>query len=135
MNFLINQLVLALWNYVNSKIDAYRILKHKKIAHGINFGAYCVIVGLLIWLGQYNLKSSILFGCSAFLNRQFSFDIPLNLRRGLPWYYQSKANPPKALMDRIERSLFGVDYDGKKIVVWYGILYFMTIVFKYAGNG
>lgn len=130
MSFLINQLVLAFWNYINSRIDAYRILKNKTIAHGINFGAYCVSIGVLVYLGRYELKTIILFCCSAFLNRQLSFDIPLNLRRGLPWYYQSIANPPKSLMDRIERKLFGVDYDGKKIVMWYSIFYAMTIIIK-----
>jgi hypothetical protein len=130
MSFLLNQLSLAFWNLINSRVDAYRILKNKTIAHGINFGVYGVIVGVLVYLGRYELKTVILFCCSAFLNRQLSFDIPLNLRRGLPWYYQSIANPPKSLMDRVERKLFGVDYDGKKIVMWYSIFYAVTIIIK-----
>lgn len=131
MTYLIDQLVLIGWNVINSRVDAYRILRHKTIAHGINLVAYAIIVGVLIWLGRFGLKEAILFGVSAFFNRQLSFDIPLNLRRGLPWYYQSMDNPPKALMDRIERKLFGMDYDGKKIVFWYSAYYFMTFVFKY----
>ena len=132
MNYIINQLILAFWNYINSRIDAYRILKNKTIAHGINFGAYVLIVGALIYLGRYDWDTAVLFGFSAFFNRQLSFDIPLNLRRGLPWYYQSTANPPKALLDRIERKMFGMDYDGKKIAFWYAAYYVMTFVFKFA---
>jgi hypothetical protein len=128
MNFVLNQLSLAFFNLVNSRIDAYRILRHKTIAHGINFGAYAVFTTLVIWVADYNLKRAIWFGASAFINRQLSFDIPLNLRRGLPWYYQSSANPPKAIWDRIERWFFGIDYDGKKIVMWYSIFYVFTLI-------
>lgn len=128
MDFILNQIALAFFNLVNSRIDAYRILKHKHIAHGINFGAYALFAGLIIWIADYNVKKAVLFLCSAFFNRQLSFDIPLNLRRGLPWFYQSTANPPKSITDRIERWLFGIDYDGKKIVLWYSIFYIFTIL-------
>lgn len=131
MTYIIDQVVLIGWNVINSRVDAYRILRHKAIAHGINFVAYAIIVGVLIWLGRFELKDAILFGTSAFFNRQLSFDISLNLRRGLPWYYQSVAQPPKSLMDRIERKLFGMDYDGKKIVLWYSMFYFIIFIFKY----
>jgi hypothetical protein len=128
MTFILNQLVLAAWNVINSRIDAYRILKQKYIAHGVNFAAYAVATGLVVWVAGYDWKTIILFCISAFANRQLSFDIPLNLRRGLPWYYQSAANPPKALMDKIERKLFGMDYDGKKIVMYYSILFIWSII-------
>lgn len=134
MNYLLGQISITVFNLINSRIDAYRILRHKSIAHAINFIAYAIVVGVVIWVAHFKLEEAILFGSSAFFNRQLSFDIPLNLRRGLPWYYQSMANPPKALLDKIERKLFGVDYDGKKIVFWYSAFYFMTFVFKYAGN-
>lgn len=128
MNFLLNQLALAFFNLVNSRIDAYRILRNKTIAHGINFGAYAVFTGLVIWIADYSLPNDVLFGISAFLNRQLSFDIPLNLRRGLDWFYQSTANPPKAWWDKVERRLFGIDYDGKKIVFWYSALFLFTLI-------
>lgn len=131
MSWMLNQLALAIWNVINSRVDAYRILKNKSIAHGVNFGAYVLITGVLIWIGRYDVKNAILFGCSAFLNRQLSFDVPLNLRRGLPWYYQSIANPPKALLDRIERKLFGIEYNGKYIVMYYSVFYVLTILLKY----
>lgn len=132
MNFLINQIVLAFWNLVNSRIDAYRILKHKGIAHGINFGAYVLLVGILCWLGRYDVKTIILFSVSAFLNRQFSFDIPLNKRRGLHWYYQSTAQPPNSYLDRIERFIFGSHpLVGIKIAITYWIIYGNVIAFYF----
>lgn len=129
MTFLINQFILAFFNYVNSRIDAYRILKHKTIAHAINFIAYAVVVGIVIWLFKMNWPNGILFCFSAFFNRQISFDVPLNLRRGLPYYYQSTANPPKAILDKIERVIFS-DNNGKKILLFYSIMWCITIWIK-----
>lgn len=127
MTFVLNQLILAFYNFINSRIDAYRILDNKEIAHGINLGAYAVVTGLLVWLFKMNLPEAILFCMSAFFNRQLSFDIPLNLRRGLMWYYQSTANPPKALWDRVERWVFGFQYNGKNIVLFYSTMWCVTI--------
>lgn len=105
--FLIGQLLLAIFNVANSRIDAYRIMKDKDIAHALNFTAYLVFTIVLCIIFGFRLYPIILFMLSAFFNRQFSFDIPLNLRRGLAWNYQSTANPPKAILDRIERAIFG----------------------------
>lgn len=131
MSFLLNQIWLATWNIINSRIDAYRIIKSKTIAHAINFGAYALFVGVLCLVAKFEIKTIALFCVSAFANRQISFDIPLNIRRGLPWFYQSTANPPNAWWDRVERKLFGVDYDGKKIVMWYSILFVFTLVLEF----
>lgn len=128
MSFLLNQIALAFWNLINSRIDAYRILKHKGIAHGINLVVYAVAVGVVCWIAKYGVKEIVLCGVSAFFNRQLSFDIPLNKRRKLPWYYQSTANPPAAWWDKVERKVFGVDYDGKKIVVWYSFLFVLSVI-------
>jgi hypothetical protein len=132
MSFIVNQFVLGCWNLFNSELDAYRILKNKTIAHGVNFVLYGGLVGLLIWEGQYDFKTIVLFCLSAFFNRQFSFDIPLNFRRHLKWYYQSTATPPKAILDRIERFLFG-DHPlvGIKIAIVYGVLYGNIIAFYF----
>jgi hypothetical protein len=126
MTFVINQFILAFCNLINSRIDAYRILRNKTIAHGINFGVYAVIVAALIVVFKMNWPNSILFCFSAFFNRQLSFDIPLNLRRHLEWYHQSTANPPAAWWDRVERVLFP-DNDGKKIVLFYSIMWCVTV--------
>jgi hypothetical protein len=131
MTFALNELILAFWNIINSRIDAHRILKNKTIAHGINFSAYSIITGLLVWLFKMNLPHSIVFCLSSFFNRQITFDIPLNLRRGLPWDYQSIANPPKALMDRIERFIFRYSYNGKEIAEFYSLMWAVTILFNY----
>lgn len=107
IEFLMGQLFLSIFNITNAYIDAYRILKDKNIAHAINFTAYFVFAIIVSIVLGFRLYPIVIFLCSAFFNRQFSFDIPLNLRRGLAWNYQSTANPPKALLDRIERSIFG----------------------------
>lgn len=129
MAFLLNQLALAFFNLVNSRIDAYRILKHKAIAHGINFGAYAAFTALVIWISDMDLPNMVLFAISAFMNRQLSFDIPLNLRRNLPWFYQSTATPPKAVLDRIENAIFGKGM-GKEIAMFYSFMWVVTILIK-----
>lgn len=129
MSFILNQLALAFFNFVNSRIDAYRILKQKHIAHAINFTAYTLFTGLVIWIADYNLPNGVLFCFSAFFGRQIVFDPALNLRRKLSFFYQSTANPPRALMDKIERLLLPHN-DGKKIFYFYLIMWFVTIGIK-----
>lgn len=125
IELLVGQLFLALFNVANSYIDAYRILDNKTIAHGLNFGVYLVatvVIAYLLGIPFYFIWKwlpygpGMLFMLSAFFNRQFSFDIPLNLRRGLAWDYQSQDDPPKSITDRIERDIFGIGENvGKKI--------------------
>lgn len=128
ITYLINQAALASFNFINSRIDAYRIMRNKRIAHGINFALYGVFVGVLCWLARYDIGDIIVFCVSAFTNRQFSFDIPLNLRRGLPWDYVSKANPPKSILDRIEIRFFG--YNGRAPFVMYGVIWIACLIIK-----
>jgi hypothetical protein len=122
LSFLLNNIALAGFNLVNSRIDAHRILRYKNIYHGINLGAYLTLTGFLIWCQHPESGSEIAeavnFLFSAFFNRQLSFDIPLNLRRGLKWDYQSTDPKPKAIMDRAERWLFG-NLEGKYIAAIY----------------
>lgn len=117
------------FNAVNSQLDAYRILKHKKIAHGINFGAYLILVGVTIYLYQMNPARSIVFSIGALCNRQITFDIPLNLRRKLKWFHVSTAKPPKAILDRIE--IWAVGYNGKLLVLIYSIGWILSLLIFY----
>lgn len=126
--YLINQVALAMFNYINSRVDAYRIMRNKNIAHGINFGAYCILVAVLCLLFRYGIWDIIIFGVSAFANRQFSFDIPLNLRRGLKFDYVSLAKPPKAFLDSIEIRLFGIN--GRAPLVMYGAVWAVCLIVK-----
>ena len=128
ISYLINQLALAGFNLINSRIDAYRIMRNKTIAHGINFGAYAIFVGLLCWLGRYDIWDIQLLAISAYTNRQFPFDIPLNLRRWLEWDYVSKANPPKSITDRFEIWLFG--YNGRAPFLLYGTVWGICLMIK-----
>lgn len=128
MNFLYCHIILAAFNVINSRLDAYRILKNKPIAHGINLGAYCVLIGVVCWLFKLPVGDIVLLIISGFCQRQFTFDIPLNLRRGLKWDYVSLAKPPRALMDRIEIALFG--YNGRAPFVMYGVGIIICVVVK-----
>jgi hypothetical protein len=122
------QLALAVFNLTNVQIDAYRILRNKTIAHGINFGAYAVFCALLCWLARWDVWQIVLFCVSAFCNRQFTFDIPLNIRRGLKWDYVSLAKPPKAILDKIEIRLFG--YSGRAPLFVYGSVWVICLIIK-----
>lgn len=128
LNYLINQLALAGFNLINSRVDAYRILRNKTIAHGINFAAYGLFVGVLCWVGRYDIWDILLLSISAYTNRQFTFDISLNKRRGLPWDYVSKANPPKSITDRFEIWLFG--YNGRAPFLLYGVIWGICSIIK-----
>lgn len=126
--YLFIQFLLVGFNLVNVRHDAYRILNHKNIGHAVNFCAYAAVVALLCWLFRAGWVS-ILVAAAAFFNRQLAFDIPLNLRRGLPWYYQSVANPPNAVMDRIERVIFG-NLSGKWIAAFYAAGWVACLIIK-----
>lgn len=117
------------FNLVNSRVDAYRILRDKSIAHGLNFGVYLALAITCVWLFHMNPSRSVVYFLSAFFCRQITFDIPLNWRRGLKWDYVSLDRPPRALMDRIEIRLFG--YNGRLPVLVYSIgwLVFTTLYF------
>lgn len=136
ITYLINQGALAGFNLINSRIDAYRILRNKTIAHGINLSAYavfglvlyCITVKPAMTLAGFPYLDLVVFSISAFTNRQFSFDIPLNLRRKLDWDYVSRANPPKSILDRIEIRLFG--YNGRAPFVIYGCVWPACLIAK-----
>jgi hypothetical protein len=136
ITYLINQAALAGFNFINSRVDAYRITRHKTIAHGINFGAYVLFALVLYYLTVKPVMTWIKFPyadlsvylVSTFTNRQFSFDIPLNLRRGLKWDYVSTANPPKSILDRIEIRLFG--RNGRAPFLVYGVAWLVCIIIK-----
>lgn len=130
ITYLINQAILVAFNLANVKIDAFRITKHKVIAHGINLAAYGLFCALLVWLFKMNWPNIILFCFAAFTNRQLSFDIPLNLKRGKDWFYQSTAETPAAFWDRIERKLFGTA-NGKKIAAIYAGIWFLCLIIKW----
>lgn len=117
------------FNMVNVWIDAYRILKNKRIAHGLNFGAYISLGLVCIWFFHLGLWQAVVYLLSAFFSRQITFDIPLNFVRGKDWDYVSLDKPPKALMDRIEVRIFG--YNGAAPTIIYALLWVVTIIIYY----
>lgn len=135
MSPLINQAILIVFNLVNVYLDAYKIKRAlkknipKSVRHGINFAAYAVCVGLVVWLRHLPLWEAVVFAVSAFFNRQITFDIPLNWRRGLKWNYVSLDKPPKPILDRIEIRIFG--YNGSAPVLVYGICWIATFIIQF----
>jgi hypothetical protein len=136
ITYIINTLCLSGFNLINSRVDAYRILKNKTIAHGINFVAYGLFSVILYlktvkpsftWC-DFPWFDLFAYLVMAFCNRQDTFDIPLNLRRGLKWYYVSLDRPPKAWLDRQEVRIFG--YNGKLPVLIYSIIWAVCIIVK-----
>lgn len=136
ITWIINQVALAVFNYINSRVDAYRILRNKTIAHAVNFSAYGVFSLILYyftvkpqlnWSG-FPYADFVVFCFSAFTNRQGSFDVPLNLRRGLKWDHVSTAKPPAAWLDRQEIALFG--YNGRAPLLMYGVIWVACLVVK-----
>jgi len=124
------QLFFILFNVANAFLDAYKIRElNKTIRHGINLAAYIAYVGVVIWIFDLSTWGAVLAALSAFFNRQIFFDIPLNWRRGLKWDYVSLDKPPKALMDKIEVSIFG--YNGRLPVLIYSIGLVVTVVIQY----
>jgi hypothetical protein len=126
--YLINHAALVGFNLINSRIDAYRIMRNKTIAHGINFGVYTLFCALLCWLARWNAGVITFFCVSAFCNRNITFDIPLSLRRELKWDHVSTAKPPKAILDRIEIRLFG--YNGRAPLVMYAAIWLVCLIIK-----
>jgi len=108
------------FNLINSFIDAYKIkVLNKNIRHFINFGAYAIIAIICVWYFKMGTLKAGIYLMSLFFNRQITFDIPLNLRRGKKWDYVSTAKPPEATMDKIEVWLWG--YNGRLPVLIYSL--------------
>lgn len=127
---IITILLQILFNLVNSRVDAYRILKNKTIAHGINFGCYGVLVVAECWYFNFSWLLIIAVCVEAFLNRQNWFDIPLNLRRRktdntITWDHMSKAKPPAAWWDRQEYKIFGSN--GRAMAITYIVLWLVSL--------
>ena len=126
--YLIAHVFLVVFNVLNAWNDATRIKRNKRIYHGINFGAFALYCAFLCWAAQWNLEVIALFLVSAFCNRQLSFDIPLNLMRGLKWDYVSLAKPPKSITDRVEIWAFG--YNGRAPVIVYAAIWLVCLIVK-----
>lgn len=124
----------VIFNITNAHFDAYLIFKHKTVAHWVNFGTYAIIIGIQVYLGHFVWWYIIIFCLSALFNRQISFDIPLNIRRGktdasITWDYVSKAERPAAWWDRMEIAVFG--RNGRKIAIAYMILWGLSLTALY----
>jgi hypothetical protein len=122
---MILDLFLALYNLLNAWHDAERIKKDKPVYHGINGLIYCLLVAGCWWFSDQDPLSVL----RQLMLRQLSFDIPLNLMRGLKWSYDTPAEKPGAITDRVERFLFrGVSWLDE---FSYSIIYIILIIHEY----
>lgn len=135
ITWILNQLILAAYNRLNVYVDAYKIKlaikenRAKAIKHGINGACYLAFIALLSYLFHMSVWGIVVFSISGFCNRQFSFGIPLNLRRGLKWDYVTTAKKPWAITDRIQIWLFG--RDGRKPFLLYGTIWIICLLIKW----
>lgn len=130
-------LIQSAFNILNAYFDAYRILKNKTIAHWINFGFYGIVYGVEVWQFHYSIPQAILLAFMALINRQLTFDIPLNLRRRIhdktiTWDYVSKAERPAAWWDRLEIKVFG--RNGKLHVIFYTVAFVILTIISFYVN-
>jgi len=59
-------------------------------------------------------------------NRLLVFNIFLSLFRGLDWDYVTPENPPKSIIDRIAKMVFGMN--GKLMYGVYSIVFIVLII-------
>lgn len=81
-------------------LHANMIKKGNRIKHGIWGGAYLIAAGLVSYFG----KSWELAACLLVL-RKWSFDLSLNVFRGLPMFYVSAK--PASIIDKAHNAIFG----------------------------
>lgn len=122
----ISILVLVLFNIGNAYLDAKRIGSGKTVKHWLNGLLYAILAGAGMYFigGQWWYLS--VFALQAFFSRQVTFDIPLNIWRGLKWDYVSLEEKPHSFLDRIEISIFG--RNGEYISLAYIMLWVSTLV-------
>jgi len=111
-------------NVVLAFMDAHKIIKGKWINHGINAAIYVAMVAIPFFIfHNYFLIGALL------VNRLIVFNISLSLFRGLIWDYITPENPPKAISDRIAKSIFGMN--GKKMYITYSIIFVVLTVLTF----
>lgn len=107
------------FNLLNARRDSQRIKKDLPINHPLNGAAYVLLLSFLCWLLHLHWYDVV----RGLLLRQLTFDIPLNLMRGLSWSYDSE--DPQAVADRLEKGLFkGVPYADE---VFYFLIYILFL--------
>jgi len=126
VSLLFDDIILNGFNVANAFIDAYKIKPlNKTIRHGINLGAYLVLVGVIIVWRHFSWLDGAFYLLGSLASRQLFFDIPLNWRRGLKWDYVSLDRPPKAWWDQIEVRVFG--YNGRLPALCYFIIWVLCV--------
>lgn len=118
-------------NLLNAHFDWYKIKAHKEVKHGLNLATYLCAVLILAYSLKLDTALFIIFIINSLCFRQFAFDIPLNLRRKLPWNYVTSADPPGSIWDRFEIWVFG--RNGTDPFIVYGWLYIVSMALLILG--
>jgi len=114
-------LIFSVLNIALAFIDAYKIFKGNTINHVINAAVYIAMVAVSFFIfHNVWLIFALLF------NRLLVFNITLSLFRGLDWDYVTPENPPKSIIDRIAKMVFGMN--GKLMYGVYSIVFIVLII-------
>ena len=114
-------LIFAVLNIALAFIDAYKIFKGNTINHVINAAVYIAMVAVSFFIfHNVWLIFALLF------NRILVFNIFLSLFRGLNWDYVTPENPPKSIIDRIAKMVFGMN--GKLMYSVYSAVFIVLII-------
>ncbi len=114
-------IIFTIANIVLAYLDAHKIVKGKWIKHGINAAIYIAMVAV-----PYFIFHNWILVVALLVNRLIFFNIFLSLFRGKDWNYVTPENPPKALTDRIAKSIFGTN--GAKMYAVYGIAFILLLI-------
>jgi len=101
-------LVFALINVALAYQDSRRLANKKKIKHGINGIVYIALLAAVWFFHRKFDWELVKIIATLLLTRQIFFDIPLSLFRDLKWNYITPAEKPAAIIDRLEKRVFGM---------------------------
>ena len=114
-------LIFAVLNISLAFIDAHKIFKGNTINHVINAAVYIAMVAV-----SFFIFHNVWLIIALLFNRLLVFNIALSLFRGLNWDYVTPENPPKSIIDRIAKMVFGMN--GKLMYGVYAAVFIVLII-------
>jgi len=121
----ITLILFTIANIVLASIDARKIIDGDKIKHGINGLIYIAMISATFLIfHNFFLIGALLF------NRLLAFNIALSVFRKLPWDYVTPENPPKSIVDRIAKMVFGMN--GKLMYIIYAVIFALLTILSIA---
>ncbi len=117
-------ILFTLANIILAYIDSKQFAKGKTISHILNG----IEITAVLTIPYFLFHNWWLIGALLF-NRLLVFNITLSLFRGLKWDYITLENPPKSIIDRVAKKIFGMN--GKLMYSIYLLIFIIltTIAF------